>query len=403
MFLSLLANPTRDIMLVMKLDLKSLVGPGDQSVTFIELFFDLVFVFAVTQTVGLFHDGVTWTAVGQGLLLFWLVWWAWTQFTWALNHGDTTNYLVEGAILVATGMVFFMAIALPDAFDQRGLAFALPYVGVRLVGLSLLATVLWSDSQGRFSVWIFIIVSVGGLAAVISGAVIGGGTQYWLWGLAIGIDVLASYLSLAFRGKKKGWSLNIEHFSERHGLFVIIVLGEAMIIAGFGISGQKWTGELITSVILSIAVTFGLWWSYFARAKPVLDAVIKPMSGINLTTMARDIFSILHFPMLVGIIGVAVVVEALLTHPNDPLHIGYRITLSVGMILFVAGMSMVFWRARGRPLFLRTVLVLITGILVVLVDNVHPIVTMSLAVGGLFISQLAEHIFEWRKLPSPLS
>jgi low temperature requirement protein LtrA len=383
----------------MKLDLKSLVAPINQSVTFIELFFDLVFVFAVTQIVGLFYDGVTWAAVGQGILLFWLVWWAWSQFTWALNHGDTTNYLVEGAMLAATGIAFFMAVALPDAFAQRELAFALPYVGVRIVGLGLLAAFAWHDRKQRSAVWSFTIISVGGLAAVISGAVIGGGAQYWLWGLAIVIDLIAA----AVGGKREGWNLNIEHFSERHGLFVIIVLGEALIIAGFGISGQRWTGELIASVILSVTITFELWWSYFAGAKPVLDAAIKPLSGINLSTMARDVFSILHFPMLAGIIGVAAAVEAVLAHPGDPLNMGFRIALSIGMILFVAGMSIVFWRARGRHLFLRTVLIFITAILVVAIDNVRPIVTMSLAVGGLFISQLTEHLFEWRKPLPPSS
>ena len=128
-----------------------------------------------------------------------------------------------------------MAVAVPDAFDRRELAFALPYVGVRVVGTALNAAIAWTDQQQRPAVRIFTIVSIGGLVAVVFGAVIGGGTQYWFWGFAIFLDLIAAALG----GKQAGWNLYIEHFSERHGLFVIIALGETMIVAGIGISGQE--------------------------------------------------------------------------------------------------------------------------------------------------------------------
>src|SRR5688500_8944320 len=116
---------------------KSIVSPEDQKVTFVELFFDLVFVFSVTQVVGLLHDGLSWIAVGQAILVFWLVWWAWTQFTWALNAADTTHHLVALATLAATAVAFFMAVVVPDAFQARALWFAIPYVLVRVIGLAL--------------------------------------------------------------------------------------------------------------------------------------------------------------------------------------------------------------------------------------------------------------------------
>lgn len=174
------------------MNIKSLVGPENQRVTFIELFFDLVFVFAITQTVGLLHGGITWSAVGQGVLVFWLVWWAWTQFTWALNAADTTNNLVELGILLATGVAFFMAVALPDAFHGRELAFAAPYVIVRIVGLALYVAVSWNNERQRSAVRLFATISIGGLVAVIAGGFAGGEAQYWLWGLAIVLDVVAA-------------------------------------------------------------------------------------------------------------------------------------------------------------------------------------------------------------------
>jgi low temperature requirement protein LtrA len=120
---------------------QTITFPEDQSATFVELFFDLVFVFSVTQVVGLLHGEIHWRSAGQGVLVFWLVWWAWTQFTWALNAADTTHPFVELGTLAATAVAFFMPVALPDAFAGRALAFAIPYVVVRSIGLVLIAAV----------------------------------------------------------------------------------------------------------------------------------------------------------------------------------------------------------------------------------------------------------------------
>ena len=100
-----------------------ITSPEDQSATFVELFFDLVFVFAVTQIVGLLHDGLNWVSVGQAVLVFWLVWWAWTQFTWTLDAADTTHPWIELGTLAAVAAAFFMAVALPDAFHAGGVSF----------------------------------------------------------------------------------------------------------------------------------------------------------------------------------------------------------------------------------------------------------------------------------------
>ena len=127
-------------------------SPEDQSVTFVELFFDLVFVFSVTQVVGLLHGGLDWTVVGQAILVFWLVWWAWSQFTWALNAADTTHPFVQLGTLLATAVAFFMAVALPDAFGERALWFAVAYVLVRVIGLVLYAWVASEDSAQQAAV-----------------------------------------------------------------------------------------------------------------------------------------------------------------------------------------------------------------------------------------------------------
>ena len=164
---------------------KSIVSPEDQKVTFVELFFDLVFVFSVTQVVGLFHDELNLITVGKAILVFWLVWWAWTQFTWALNAADTTHPLIQLGVLVATGIVFFMAIALPQAFGDQSVWFGVTYVLVRVLGLTLYILVASADPAQRRAVQTFALVSAAGLAAVLIAALIGGTLQLWLWGSLI--------------------------------------------------------------------------------------------------------------------------------------------------------------------------------------------------------------------------
>ena len=117
----------------------------DQSTTFIELFFDLVFVYAVTQTVSLVHEKLSWAGVAHAVIVFWLVWWAWTQFTWALNSADTTHPAVEAVMLVATALAFLMAVTVPDAFGDAGGWFAATYVAVRVVGLA--STAGWPGTR----------------------------------------------------------------------------------------------------------------------------------------------------------------------------------------------------------------------------------------------------------------
>jgi low temperature requirement protein LtrA len=121
----------------------------DQQVTFIELFFDLVFVYAVTQLVALLHHKLSWAGAGRAVLVFWLVWWAWTQFTWALNSADTTHPGVELSVLLATAVAFLMAVVLPDAFTDGGAWFAVTYVTVRVLGLAVYGRVAWDDPAKR--------------------------------------------------------------------------------------------------------------------------------------------------------------------------------------------------------------------------------------------------------------
>lgn len=366
----------------------SIVSPDDQTVTFVELFFDLVFVFSVTQVAHLLARHLDWTGVGQAVLVFWLVWWAWTQFTWALNAADTTHVGVQLGTLVATGVAFFMAVGLPGAFGDNAIWFALPYVVVRVIGLTMYIRVAWAaDPTQHAAVKGFALMSVGGLAAVLAGAIAGLPALYWLWGLAILLDVVAALVG----GEAEGWNLHPDHFGERHGLFVIIALGESLIVAGGGLIGVEIGPTVIGVGAVTVALVCALWWSYFGTAKSVLDARLENAEGTDQTKLARDVYSLLHFPLILGVVGVAVALESVVHHPSDPLGRASLLALSVGVALFTGIMGLAMWRATGKPPVLRLLLAAATGVAVMAAGGLAPVFVLAIAFGGVALMVALEH------------
>ena len=144
-----------------------------------------------------------------------------------------------------------------------------------------------------------------------------------------------------------------------------------------------WTDDLLALAVLAVAVTCGLWWSYFPRAKPVLDQALESRRGAKLAMMARDVFSLIHFPMMCGIIAYAASVEVAVAHPDQPLPLAARLALAVGLALFVGGMAAAVWRATRRLLLARVVLTAITAIAVVAVAGVSPLLTFAMALMGI--------------------
>lgn len=277
---------------------QSIVSPENQNVTFIELFFDLVFVFAVTQLVFFLHQDISLETGIQVLIMFWFVMLSWGQFTWALNAANTRHSAIELMVLLTTAIAFFMAISIPNAFTNQAPLFATTYVITRLIGLLLYGLVASEDKEQFQAVKTFALGSAGGLLVVIAGAIIGGELQIYFWASAIFLDLVISSIV----GNFEGWNLHPEHFSERYGLFVIIALGETLIVAAGGVTGVELTNELLMVTILSVALTFSFWWSYFDKTKPVLDHVLETKTGQELNIMAKN-FSIWHFPLLLGVIS----------------------------------------------------------------------------------------------------
>jgi low temperature requirement protein LtrA len=332
---------------------RPLTTTKDQSATFIELFFDVVFVYAVTQTVALVHGDLSWAGMGRAVLVFWLVWWAWTQYTWALNSADTAHPAVDAVMLVATAIAFLMAVTVPDAFGDAGAWFAATYIVVRAIGLGLYGRVAWEDVAKRAAVRRFAVFSLGGLAAVAAGGMVEGEARAWLWAVALLLDLVAAALA----GTAEGWDVRPDHFGERHGLFVIIALGESLIVAAAGLTGAELTTQTVAVAILSVSVTAALWWSYFIGFKPAADEALTRRDGMERTHFARDAYSFLHFPLVFGIVLLAVAIEEAVAHPHEPLPVGASVALAGGVVLFVGATAAVL-RRGGYPLARMRLLIL---------------------------------------------
>ena len=234
---------------------------------------------------------------------------------------------------------------------------------------------------------VFTTASLGGLIAVLIGGFIGGDVQLWFWGTAILLDVLAAGIG----GQVAGWRLHTEHFVERHGLFTIIALGETLIVAAGGATGAAWNSSLMAVVVLSVALTCGLWWSYFTRAQPALAQAMEESRGSTQTQIARDAFSLLHFLMMSGVIAYAVAIEEMIIHPTDPLPFLGRVSFSVGLILFVGGTAIAIWRSTGRIPWTRVLLTILTASVILIFGDAQPWITLALGFLGLLILLLFEH------------
>lgn len=304
-----------------------------QAVTFVELFFDLVFVFAITQLTALTAHDLTPEGILRSILLGWLIWWAWTQFTWTLNPADTTHPGVRVVTLAATGAALVMAASVTRAFGAEALWFALPYVLVRALGLGLQVRVELERVDADHSVVvIWTALSSIGLALVLVGAVVDPSFRPWFWLLAIVADLVAA----ASAGKGASWDLNPAHLAERHGLFVIIAIGESLIVAGTAVANDERSWALASAAVAAILAASLLWWTYFGWLKEALEERFAGAPVDRLGTLARDAFSLAHFPLIGGIVGFAVAIESIASHPDEPAPAAVTASLGLGVALFVA-------------------------------------------------------------------
>jgi low temperature requirement protein LtrA len=270
----------------------------EQRVTPLELFFDLVFVYAITQVTVLMSQELTWSGIGHGLLVLAAMWWAWTGYAWLTNTLEPEDSMARAGMFGGMAAMLVAALAVPNAFGVEAALFGAAYLLVRALNLLLFAVAGKRDQEFRRAVVRFApTASVGSFLILVAGYVDQDRIQIALWLIAI----LALYAGpLIDRGL--GWNISPAHFAERYGLIVIIALGESIVSIGIATAGIELTPAVIGASVLGLAVIAALWWAYFDVFAVLGAQQLAQTSGRARARLARDNYGYLHLPMIAGIV-----------------------------------------------------------------------------------------------------
>jgi low temperature requirement protein LtrA len=300
-------------------------------VTPLELFFDLVFVLALTQCTALMADQPTWEGLAKGMLALAVMWWAWVGYAWLTSVIEPEEGAVRLVMFAAMAGLLIVALCVPGAFTDEALLFAGAYGVVRIAHLALFFLTCRDDPLLRRAVFTGLTVSTGvAIGLLVLASFLDGIPQGAVWALAIAIDMGGPL----FHGQD-GWRLVPGHFAERHGLIIIIALGESIVAIGIGAEGNVTAGVVI-GASLGVMVAAAMWWLYFdvvalAAERRLADAA----PGRERNTMARDSFSYLHLPMVAGIVLLALGLKKTLEHVEDPLKLVPAVALLGGTALYL--------------------------------------------------------------------
>ncbi len=304
-----------------------------ERVTPLELFFDLVFVLAITQCTALMAHDPTWTGLAQGLLVLGVLWWTWVGYSWLTSVVDPEEGAVRLAIFAAMAALLIVSLCVPQAFGDLALSFALAYGVVRAGHIALFMLASREDPKLRRSVNGLAVGTAVGVTLLALSSLFDGLAQGALWALALGLDVAAPYFFI----DPAGWKLAPGHFAERHGLIVIVALGESIVAIGIGAELGLDAG-IVAAGVLGVALTAAMWWVYFDVVALVAGRrLAEAEPGREQNEMARDSYSYLHFPMVAGIVLVALGLKKTLAHVGDPLDIVAALALLGGVAAYLLG------------------------------------------------------------------
>lgn len=331
------------------------VADEGHKVTPLELFFDLVFVFALTQVTGYLALHLTPVGFAQGLVLLALIWWAWVAYAWFGTTVSLNEGLVRVLLFAAMGGMLIVAIGLPEAFEDMAGGYdgaitaatmvMVAYGTVRLLHLALYAVVGRGDPGLRGAVIRLGIPVAIAVALLIVGSTLPPGPRLALYIAAVALD----YFGAIFAGGR-GWKLSVGHFAERHGLVIIIALGESIVSIGVGVADLPLSTPIVVAALLGLAVTACLWWLYFDVTSVAAEHRLNTLSGVAQNKAARDAYSFGHLIMVGGIVLLALGMKKVSLSAGEYGGFGHSLktlvaaALCVGAAQYLAGL--VYFRYR---------------------------------------------------------
>ena len=359
---------------------------GAGRATTLELFYDLVFVFAITQVSHLLLNHLTWAGVGQSLLVLLVVWWSWNYTTWVTNELDPETIPVRLLMIALMLASLLMAVAIPQAFGDRALLFVGSYVAIQVGRHSFLTFAAAEPGTiervraGRILIW-FVASGVFWLA----GAFVEGPARVAFWLVALALDYGAPLVTFRIPGLPRvapeAWSVGTEHFTERFGLFIILALGESIVITGATTSELVLDTPRVVAFGMAFLATAALWWLYFSAVARIAQRHLELSK--NRTVLARDAYTYLHVVIVAGVIVSAVGDELVIAHPTEVLP-GFEVTAVVaGPAIYLLAHALFRLRMAESVSWKR-----LGGALACLVVGLLGAFVPALVVGALLIAVL---------------
>jgi low temperature requirement protein LtrA len=360
---------------------------AERRTSYLELFFDLVFVFAITQVTTLMLSDTSPGGFARSALVLAMVWWAWGGYAWMTNAIDLDEPLVRLAFLVGMAGSFMLALGVPGAYGEEGLWFVLPYFGVRLINVLLYLYGLRFDPAHQAAMKklapYFLIAPV----VVTIGGVFDDPFRVWFWLVALAIDVGGT---LTVGGA--GFRVSPSHFAERYALFIIIALGESIVAIGVGAAGVERDADFAAAVAIAFLGVAALWWAYFDF---VAGAVVRALRRASIAVrgpLARDLFTLFHYPIVLGIVLFAVAAKKTVEHAEDPLGAAGRFALGAGVSSFLLGFALGRYRVLRRIAWERLAAGVAAGLAVVVLADLAAAALMAVVVAILALALAVEAV-----------
>ena len=356
---------------------------------YIELFFDLVFVFAFTQVTTLVLEDTSAAGFARAALVFALVWWAWSAYAWLTDAIDVENVPTRLFIFAAMLAGFFMALAVPDAFTDEAAWFAIAYFVVRVLQIGLYLWGVRHDPRqlaavARLAPWFLVAPTI-----VLVGGFLDDPARTALWILSLAIDVIGTLFAAR---AASGFQVVASHFAERFALIVIIALGESIVAIGLAADTLAENSEYALAVAVSFAGAAVAWWAYFDWVQLAAERVLHRAGRDSRGPLARDVFTFFHYPIVLGIIFLAVAAKKTLVDPSEPLSDGGRAALALGLGLFVLGFVLIRLRVVRRIAWERIAGALVVAAAVVVFDDADALVLLTVSVLALALSLAVEAV-----------
>ena len=374
--------------------MRTAAAPVEQEhrVTPRELFFDLVFVFAFTQVATLLTDDPTFAGLGRGVLVLAALWWTWSAYAWLTNTVDPEEEVVGAALLIALIAMFVAALVVPGVFEDDGVLFGVAFVVVWAMHTALYALAGRGsrDLLGavlRLAPWTLL----GATLILVAGFT--DGSRTWLWLAALACAYVGGVVSGA-----TGWRIHPSHFTERHGLVVIIALGEAFIAIGIGATGIGIGPGEVVAAILGILVATSIWLAYFDFFSIRGERFLHQLEGPERVALARDLYAYGHFPMIVGIVLFAFAMKDIVGHVGEELGSVQAFALCGGSALYLLTYSAIRIRIERRLVVSRGRFVAALALLLLLpVATAVPALVALALVTAVWLALHAYELVWWRE------